>query len=280
LDVLVFWAVLAGALMHAAWNAVLKTGLDRFSSVLLLSLVQSGMAIVLLPFFPLPAFESWPWLAASFFLHTGYKLFLIRAYEHGDLSQVYPLARGAAPLLVTVVAGFALGEFLSMPKILGVIAISLGVIVMSRRGGGDLGSLPRRALGYALATAAFTAGYSLVDGAGARLAGSASSFTLWMFAGDGVLMVAFAVLTRGRLAFAQLRSALRSGFVAGALSLGSYWLVVWAFTQAPIALVTALRETSVLFAMLIAAVFMREPVGPWRWSAAIAIVTGIALIRL
>ncbi|HYI84003.1 MAG TPA: EamA family transporter, partial [Acetobacteraceae bacterium] len=103
MDTVVFAAVLAAALMHAGWNAVVKVGLDRFSSVLLLALVQSGLALALLPFFPLPAAPSWPWLAASALLHTGYKLFLIRAYEHGDLSQVYPLARGTAPLIVALV---------------------------------------------------------------------------------------------------------------------------------------------------------------------------------
>jgi drug/metabolite transporter (DMT)-like permease len=279
-DSLVFWAVLAGALMHAGWNAVLKTGLDRFSSVLLLSFVQSGMALLLLPHFPLPATEAWPWIAVSIFLHTGYKLFLIRAYEHGDLSQVYPLARGAAPLIVTAVATFALGEVLSPSKLAGVLAIALGVIVMSLRGGKDLGSLPPKALGYALATAAFTAGYTLVDGMGARIAGSASSFTLWMFTGDGLLMLGFALLTRGAPALSGLRPAFPIGVLAGALSLGSYWLVVWAFTQAPIALVAALREASILFAMLIAVTFVGETAGRWRWIAAALIVGGIVLVRL
>jgi drug/metabolite transporter (DMT)-like permease len=266
--------------MHAGWNAVLKTGLDRFSSILLLSFVQSGIAVLLLPLFPLPALPAWPWLAASFFLHTGYKLFLIRAYEHGDLSQVYPLARGGAPLIVAILGALALGEVMTLPKMLAVLAIALGVIVMSLRGGSDLGSLPPKALGYAAATAAFTAAYTLVDGVGARLAGSASSFIVWMFAGDGLVMLIFALTTRGSAVFGALRPAWRGGLLAGALSLGSYWLVIWAFTQAPIALVAALRESSVLFAMLIAVFFVGEKAGRWRWTAAGLIVTGIVLMRL
>jgi drug/metabolite transporter (DMT)-like permease len=278
-DLVVFLAVLAAALMHAGWNTVVKTGLDRFSAVLLLSLVHTALAAPLLPFFPLPAIEAWPWLAASVLLHVGYKLFLIRAYEHGDLSQVYPLARGTAPLVVAVVGALALGEALGVPNMLGVLAIALGVITMSLRGGGNLGALPAKALGYALATAAFTAGYTLVDGIGARLAGSASSFAVWMFAGDGLAMLACALAARGSGALDGLRPALRSGLAAGAMSLGAYWLVIWAFTQAPIALVAALRETSVLFAMLIAVVLLGEPAGRWRWIAAGLIIGGIALIR-
>ena len=280
MDYPVFWAVLAAALMHAGWNAVLKIGLEGFSAILLLSFVQSGIAILLLPFFPLPAAAAWPWLAASFFLHTGYKLFLIRAYEHGDLSQVYPLSRGAAPLIVALVGAVALGEGMTLAKTLAVVAIALGVIVMSVRGGANLGTLPPRALVYALATAAFTAAYTLVDGVGARLAGNASSFIIWMFAGDGLVMLAFALTTRGPAVIRGLRPAWRSGLAAGTLSLGSYWLVIWAFTQAPIALVAALRETSVLFAMLIAVTFLGERAGPWRWTAAGLIVSGIVLMRL
>jgi drug/metabolite transporter (DMT)-like permease len=274
-DAVVFIAVLAAALLHAGWNAVVKLGLDRFSSVLPLALVQSGLAVALLPFFPAPDVPSWPWLAASALLHTGYKLVLIRAYEHGDLSQVYPLARGTAPLLVAL----ALGEALTPARTLAVLAIGLGVVLMAARGGTGLGSVPFRALVYALGTAALTASYTLVDGVGARLSGSASGFALWMFAGDGLGMLAYALATRGRAAFPALLPAWRAGVAAGAMSLGSYWIAIWAFTRAPIALVAALRETSVLFAMLIAAVVLREKPGPWRWAAAGLIAGGVVLVR-
>ncbi|HKH34395.1 MAG TPA: hypothetical protein VKA80_09590 [Beijerinckiaceae bacterium] len=110
MDLLTFSAVLGAAVLHAGWNAVVKVGLDRFSSILLLGLFQGAIALVLLPFFPIPAGPAWAWLPAAWFLHTGYKLFLIRAYAHGDLSQVYPLARGAAPLMVAIFGAVALGE--------------------------------------------------------------------------------------------------------------------------------------------------------------------------
>jgi drug/metabolite transporter (DMT)-like permease len=279
-DPLVFAAVLGAALLHAGWNAVVKVGLDRFSSILLLALVQSGLALVLMPFFAVPDAASWPWLVASALLHTGYKLFLIRAYEHGDLSQVYPLARGAAPMIVALIGTALLGEVMGLPKTLAVVLIVVGVVLMSWKGGRNLASLPPAALAYALGTAGFTAAYTLVDGIGARLAGTASGFTLWMFIGDGLGMLAFALATRGRASLVRLLPAWRSGLAAGAMSLGSYWIAIWAFTQAPIALVAVLRETSVLFAMLIAVLVLREEAGRWRWAAAGLIGAGVVLMRI
>jgi drug/metabolite transporter (DMT)-like permease len=280
MDTIVFAAVLAAALMHAGWNAVVKVGLDRFSSILLLALAQSGLALALLPLFPVPAAASWPWLAASALLHSGYKLILIRAYAHGELSQVYPLARGTAPLVVAVVGASFLGEAVTPLKALAVAAIGLGVIVVSIRGGGaGLRPIPPRALAHALGVAVFTASYTLVDGVGARLSGTASGFTLWMFVGDGAGMLAFALATRGHRFVEHLLPAWRSGLAAGAMSLGSYWIAIWAFTRAPIALVAALRETSVLFAMLIATFLLGERPGRWRWAAATLIAAGVALMR-
>ena len=135
LDLLAFAAVLAAALMHAGWNAVVRVGLDRFSSILVLSMTQSGLALLLLPFFPPPAAAAWPWVAGSALLHTGYKLFLIRAYEHGDLSQVYPLARGAAPPLVALGGIVLLHEALPPAGVAAVALIAAGVALMAFRGG-------------------------------------------------------------------------------------------------------------------------------------------------
>ncbi|MGR3717265.1 MAG: EamA family transporter [Thermohalobaculum sp.] len=279
MDTAVFLAVLGAAVMHAGWNAIVKVGLDRFSSILLMSIVQGAMALCLLPFFAAPLAAAWPWLAASALLHIGYKLFLIRAYEHGDLSQVYPLARGTAPLIVALVGAIWLGESMTAGKTAAVAAIALGVIVMSRSGG-SLDRLPRKALLYALGTACFTASYTLVDGVGARIAETASGYVLWMFAGDALGMTGFALATRGPGALGRLLPAWRSGIAAGGLSLGSYWIAIWAFTLAPLALVAALRETSVLFAMLIGVFLLGERANPWRWLSAGLILSGVVLMRL
>lgn len=275
---LVFAAVLAAALMHASWNAVIRLGLDRFAAILLLALAQSGIAVLLLPIVPRPATDAWPFIAAAAFLHTGYKLFLIRAYAHGELSQVYPLARGTAPLIVAGAGALLFAERLSLQATLAVLAIGLGVILIAGGRGGA--PMPARGVGYALGTAAFTAAYTMADAAGARIAGTATGFAMWMFAADGVAMMAYALATRGTAVAATLRPALGAGLLAGALSLGSYWIVIWAFTKAPVAMVAALRETSVLFAMLIAAVGLKERVSPRRWAAALLIAAGVVAMRV
>jgi len=279
LDTTVFLAVLGAALMHAGWNAIVKVGLDRFSSILLLSIVQGAIALCLLPFFALPLGPAWPWLVGSALLHSGYKLFLIRAYEHGDLSQVYPLARGSAPLIVALVGALFLGEVMTAGKTAAVVAIALGVIVMAR-GGAGLERLSSTALLYALGTACFTASYTLVDGVGARIAATASGYTLWMFLFDALCLTGIAVGSRGRPALLRLLPSLRGGVIAGALSLGAYWIAIWAFTQAPLALVAALRETSVMFAMLIGVLLLGERAGIWRWVSAGLILTGVVLMRV
>ena len=266
--------------MHAGWNALVKLSLDRFSAILLLALVQSLAALLLLPFVAVPAAASWPWLAASCLLHTGYKLFLIRAYAHGDLGQVYPLARGTAPLLVALFGALFLGELLGAAGFAAILAIALGVMIMSLRGGADVGRIHGKALAFALGTAGFTSAYTLVDAVGARLSATASGFAMWMFVFDGAAMLAVALGARGPRVLPAVLPAWRSGLVAGLLSLGSYWIAIWAFTRAPVAMVSALRETSILFAMLIGVAFLGEAGGRWRWLAAGLIVAGIVLLRV
>jgi drug/metabolite transporter (DMT)-like permease len=271
----VFLAVLFAALLHAGWNALVKLGLDRFSSVLFLALAQGAIALLLLPFFGPPPRVAWPWVLAGSALHSGYKLVLIRAYGHGDLSQVYPLARGTAPLIVALAGALFLGETMVPARLAAVAAIAAGIMLMAGKGG-----LTRAGLGWALATAAFTASYTMADGIGARIAGSASAFTLTMFVLDGLFMLVYGLAARGGPALLALLPAWRGGAAAGAMSLGAYWIAIWAFTQAPLAMVAALRETSVLFAMLIGAVLLKERPGPRRWAAAALMLAGVALIRL
>jgi len=282
---LVFLAVLGAAVMHATWNALIRVGLDRVGTVLRMALVQCALALPLAFVFPLPATAAWPWVLASGCLHAGYKLFLCRAYSHGDLSQVYPLARGSAPLIVAFVGAVWLGEALTPALAAAVAAIGIGVILMSGLGPTRLGGLPLRdinttAVGLALATACFTASYTLVDGVGARLAATASGFVVWMTLVDTVVVAVAAYWARGPAVYRGLTSTWKGGVVAGVFSYCSYWVAVWAMTQAPIALVAALRETSVLFGMLIGAVLLKETVSPLRWLAAAMIIAGVVVLRL
>jgi drug/metabolite transporter (DMT)-like permease len=271
----VFFAVLFAAALHAGWNALVKTGLDRFSSILFLGIVQGAIALLLLPFFGLPSQASWPWVLAGSALHSGYKLALIRAYGHGDLSQIYPLSRGAAPLIVAVAGASFLGERMDPARTAAVAAIAAGILLMAGRAG-----LTRTGLAWALVTAGFTAAYTLADGVGARLSGSPSAFILAMVLLDGLIMLAWGLAARGRAGIAAMLPAWRPGVAAGAMSLGAYWIAIWAFTKAPLATVAALRETSILFAMLIAAFWLREGLPPRRWLAAGLIVAGVVMMRV
>ncbi len=285
MDTLVFLAVLGAAMMHATWNAFIKIGVDRIVTVVLLATVQGVLAVVLSFFFPRPVAEAWPWVIASGCLHAGYKLFLCRAYSFGDLSQVYPLARGSAPLIVAVVGTIWLGEVLGPWMMAAVVGIGIGVILMSGigprwLGGKALKDINTKAVGLAFCTAGFTASYTMVDGIGARLAMTASGFVVWMTLVDTVVVYAVALWARGPKAFRAVVPALPCGALAGIFSYCSYWVAVWAMTQAPIALVAALRETSVMFGVLIGAVILKEPVGRTRWMAASLIAGGVILLRL
>jgi drug/metabolite transporter (DMT)-like permease len=274
----VFFAVLVAALLHAGWNAWVKGGRDGFTAIILLAIGQSLIAAVALIFVGLPPMTALPWVAASALLHCGYKAFLINAYEQGDLSQIYPIARGTAPLIVAG-AGFAfLGEELPPLRLAAIGAIAGGIWLLAAGRPGT--RLSRAGLWLGLGTAAFTAAYSLVDGLGARFAGDASAFILSAIALDGVLMLGWARIAGRHLPFEAVRRGWAQGLAAGAVSVGAYWIVVWAFTQAPLGLVAALRESSVLFAMLIGGLILREPVGARRWAAGTLIAGGIALMRL
>lgn len=280
MDTVVFLAVLAAAVMHASWNAIIKIGLDRFATVMLLVAVQALIAVPVVPFLPWPHAASLPYVVASAVLHAGYKLFLIHAYRHGDLAQIYPLARGGAPLIVALVSAAVIGEAVGANGMMAVLLVAVGILVLAAKGGADLRRMSGKAFAYAIGTACFTASYTIVDGMGARLAGSPSSFILWGTILDAVFMLLYGWTQRGAALLPRTASAWRLGLIAGAMSLGSYWIAVWAFAQAPIALVAALRETSVLFAMLISVAFLGERGTAWRWSAAASIVAGVVLIRL
>jgi drug/metabolite transporter (DMT)-like permease len=275
----IFLAVLAAAAMHAGWNAMLKFELDRLRSMLMLTLAMGSFGVLMLAAFPWPAVASLPYVALSGLIHCGYKLFLIRAYTEGDLSQVYPLARGAAPLLTTAAAFLVAGEVLSPFSLLGIALILAGIYVMGFHGGTHIVKMNPPAILFALATSVFIAAYSIVDGLGVRHSGSASGYTAAVFVVDCLIFSSLLLWWRGRGLIAGMAGQWHKGALAGGLSLGSYWVALWAMTQAPIGVVAALRETSILFAMVLGVLWLREPVTPWRVLAALLIVSGAAALR-
>jgi drug/metabolite transporter (DMT)-like permease len=265
--------------MHSGWNAVVKGSGDPFASVTHVTLFYGAIAALLLPFVDVPAPPVWVWLAASAALHTLYRFMLAGAYRTGDMAQVYPIMRGGAPMMTAVGAALLLGEVISGRGFLAVAVLSAGVFLMSLKGG-RVGSPGGRAIAFAFGSAACTCGYTLVDGWGARLNGSGPGFALWMFVVNASVMQAIALAWRGREVYADLRAEWGKALGGGVMSMGSYFIAIWAMTKAPIALVAALRETSVLFGALIAFVMLKEPLTGWRFLASALVLSGVALLRL
>lgn len=274
----VFLTVLFAAILHASWNAVIRNGEDRFQGMLLLTMTQGAMALAVTLFVPMPSGIVWVWVIGSGVLHTAYKLFLAAAYQHGDLSRVYPIARGSAPMFVVLAGFFLLPDSVEGQEYFGIGLIGAGVMMMAQ--GIFKSGEARSLIPLALGSAACTAGYSIVDGMGARVAGHATMFTAWLVVVDMILFATFTLTTRGGGVFKASRRAWIIGGLAGGLSLLTYWIVVWAMTTAPIALVAAVRETSILFAVIIGVIVLGEKASLGKISAALVILGGIIVIRI
>jgi drug/metabolite transporter (DMT)-like permease len=280
MDSLYFAAELIAAACHAGWNAAIKRGLDQLATTVLISLGAAAVALVLVPIAGLPDAPAWPWVIASVLIHLFYFAALIESYRAGDMGQVYPIARGSAPLMTASVTTVFVGEELGVLGWCGIVLLVAGVFMLSLRGGRDFERLNRRAVGFALFTAVTICAYTVVDGIGARLAGSASAYSLALFVGIGPVMLAYALARRGSGIIPAMGRNWGTGLAGGALQLWSYGIAIWAMTVAPIALVAALRVTRVLLGAVIAVVFLNEPLRRTRIGAAMLIVSGLALIRL
>ena len=280
----VFLAVLLAALLHATWNALVKGGADKHAAMAAVVIGHVPLALAAFPFVPLPAVEGLPWLLAGIALHLGYQLALVAGYRAGDLTQVYPIARGSAPLVVAAVSVGLLGVALSGAELLAVGLIAAGILSLALVRRSD-GSRNPRAVAMALGTGAFIAAYSLVDGMGARAAGTALGYWTWAALGNAVLFAVWTATARGRSGRGLLRrlprdrALLRLGLFGGGASFLAYGLVVWAFTLAPIALVTALRETSIVFALLIGVGWLGERLDLAKVASTMLTIVGAGLLR-
>lgn len=274
-------AVLLAALLHASWNAMIKGGQDVLMDT---AAIVVGAGVVAVPFLfvlPLPAPASWPYIAASILTHLAYYFFMVSAYRAGDLSLVYPLMRGVAPLLTGLLAIVWVNEWPGTLGWTGMALISVGVVALALRPG-PMGSALRghtRAVGAALANAVVIAVYTIIDGSGARLAGNAWSYIVWLFAIDALPFSIYLLATRRAEFIAAMTQRCRRGLIGGGLSAAAYAISVWAMTRAPVALVASLRETSVLFATLIGARILKEHLTPRRWLGVAAVVLGVISLK-
>ncbi len=273
----VLLAVLAAAAMHAVWNALVKHGGDPTLRLAVVALTGTVLALPVLPFVEAPAPPAWSWLAASVALHFAYYLALALSYRLADLSFAYTLARGAAPPLVAL-GGVVAGDHLTRNELLALALISAGILslVLLGRGAGD----DRRGIGAALLCGSLIAGYTLCDGLGVRSAGSPLGYILWLFVLDGLVFGGAVLWCRRNGLGRGLPPILLPAAAGGALSITAYGIVVWAMSVAPMALVSGVRETSVVLAALIGTGLLGEAHAAHRLASAALVCLGIVALRL
>ncbi|HVO47556.1 MAG TPA: DMT family transporter [Steroidobacteraceae bacterium] len=272
----VFAIVLGAALLHATWNAIVKAAPDKLLTTVLVTSIAAAIAVAVLPLLGRPNPDSWSYAAFSAVLQVTYFLLVARAYEIADLSQTYPLMRGAAPLIVALVTAFQANEPLSMMAWTGILAICLGIFSMA------LGSPVRNRAGIylSLLNAVVIAGYTVVDGIGVRRSGAPAAYTLLVFLFTGLPLAAWAIAAKHRSFLPYVARYWHLGLVGGIGTTASYGLALWAMTKAPVPVIAALRETSILFGTLIAWLFLGERIGRRRAFAVCIIAGGAALLRL
>jgi drug/metabolite transporter (DMT)-like permease len=293
-------AVLAAAVTHATWNAIAHGIKDQ---LLAFGLIGAGGILVAIPLVivsPFPLSACWPYLLASIVIHVFYNLLLMRSYRYGEFGQVYPLARGTSPLVVTVLAAVFAAERPSVAQVAGVLVVSCGLALLvlagrtgrraAARGGsgggsgggaGRGGGLGRAALVAAVGTGLTIAAYTTVDGLGVRLSGSSVAYIGWLMLLESLCVPAWALARRRHVLLSGTsRRVLGSGLLAGGLSVLAYGLVLWAQTRGDLAPIAALRETSVIFGAVIGTVVFREPFGRWRIAATLLVVIGVLLLNV
>ncbi len=271
--------VLMAALMHAAWNAIAKSGANKLLDITAMAVAGGAACALALPFLPVPEPAAWPWLAASLLLHFLYFMALVGAYDAADLSHAYPLMRGVAPLFVALFGVVLLDDHLTTAMWAGVALISTGILLPFWLRAGTQKNLLKSS-SFALANAVVIAAYTLVDGLGTRLSANALSYCLWLFLLDPLPILAVALARHGGGVWRHLQRRWFVCALGGVLTVGAYGIVLWAMTRAPIAAVAALRETSVIFAAVIGSVFLHEGFGKARIAGAVLVVCGIAALRL
>ncbi len=279
MDTFVFAVVLVAAALHAGWNALLKLRVAPRIASTLLGIAGGIVATPMCLFVPWPEPVAWLYIGASALIHLVYFQALGAAYETGDLGQVYPLARGSAPLLTAMGMSFV-GEPIGLIGWLGVALLAIGVLALSLKGGRVSGHIEVRAVGFALLTALTIGAYTIVDGLGARSVSNVASYVAWSFVTSATVLAAYGFWRWGRTLADAFRSTGLQLLAGGCMQIGAYGIALWAMTKAPIAIVGAMRETSVLFAALIGVVWLGEPLLKLRVAAGALVLIGVVLLRL
>jgi len=274
----IFLAIILAAFLHAVWNVMVKNEDNKYLAVTAIVLGHVPVSVLIILLTPIPSVESIPFIILSALLHIGYEWYLLSAYRFGDLTKVYPIARGTAPILITIVSLIFLGIALSNFEILGIIIISLGILSLSLQGAEGIKN--RSAVIYALVTGFFIMGYSITDGYGARVSNSFLSYMGWSFILNATIFpIILKINNKSEIITKTFKEGKKIFFIGGTLSYIVYGIVIWGFTQAPIALITALRETSIIFALLIGTFFLKEKFTLLKVIATFLIFFGVALLK-
>lgn len=278
MDISVYGAVLVAAVLHGTWNMLVKINLDRFAALFVIHSIMGVMGLAALSVTGLPAAAALPYALVSGTLHTLYNLFLARAYRYGEMSLVYPLARGVAPLVALLLSLVIAGETISLVELvlLGLLLVGLWLVAL---GGAGKIMTDSKSIAYAIGTAIFIGLYTVVDGMGARLSEDAFAFIALIYFFDGLFILIVALFTRGTAIFTTARPFAVRGAIGALFAAAAYGLVVWAMTKAPIAIVAALRETSILFVLAMSAFVLKERVAPVRILGGALIVAAAAALR-
>jgi len=275
----VFLVLIFAAALHAGWNAAVKKVDDREAAAIAVAAGGGVLAAAALPLLPPMAPGAFTYVIATSLIHILYFALLARAYRGADLSVAYPLMRGLAPILVTAFGAVVMSEYTGLAGSLGILLVSLGVIGLGYEGL-RAGRAGRPAVGAAFLNAGIIAGYTVVDGVGVRLSGTAATYAAWVMLASGVTNAVWILLRQGRPMAVRLLRHAAVGLVGGGMSGISYGLALWAMTLAPVAFVSAVRETSVLFAAAIGATMLHERFGLLRWGAAAVVVAGLVAVKV
>ncbi len=284
MDINVFLAVIFAAFLHALWNSMVKSHEDKHVAVAAIVLGHIPASLVIILLLPMPTIESLPYIIASALIHQGYQWFLLTAYRHGDYTRVYPIARGMGPIVVTIVLLLFFGVKLSIYELLGIIVISIGILSLSAQDRHSffpwIARRNARAISFALLTGLFIGGYSIVDGYGARASLSPLSFMGWSFVVNALIFPILLKIMKQQNVVKRVFSEAKLLFwFGGTISYIVYAIVVWGFTQAPIPLVSALRETSVIIALLIGTLFLKERFTILKTLSILVIFAGVVLLK-
>jgi drug/metabolite transporter (DMT)-like permease len=267
-------AVLGAALLHATWNAIVRASADKQLDAIANSAGSGVISLAIALWLPAPAPQSLPWIGASVAVHILYYRFLAGAYRWGELSYAYPIMRGGGPMIVAVCGTLVFGEVLGAWHWGGIALVCGGILALAH------GAHDRRATAFAVANALVIATYTLIDATGARASGSPVSYALWLCVGNGMMNVTIGAGLRGRALPAYLMRRWKRALLGGACSMGAYSIALWGMTRAPVALVAVLRETSVIFALLLGMLFLGEKMTRRKLAATGAVLAGLVALKI